>query len=79
MTISELRKSLGLSQEEFARAVGLSSKGYVSDLEKADDPRCSVKVAIEIERLSAGKISAAELNPDVAIVRKAPFGGEAAA
>lgn len=69
MRISELRRSLSLSQEAFAKAVGLASKGYVSDLETADDPRCSVKVALEIEKLSEGKISAASLNPDVGLVR----------
>lgn len=72
MTILELRKSLGLSQEEFAKAVGLTSKGYVSDLEKIDaTPRCSVKVALEIERLSEGRIAADSLNPDVGLVRGA--------
>lgn len=79
MTIAELRKALELSQEEFARKVGLASKGYVSDLENAADPRCSVKVALEIERLSSGRISAASLNPDVGLVRNSQTGGEAAA
>lgn len=70
MRIIELRKKLGLNQEAFAKEVGLASKGYVSDLESADEPRCSVKVALEIERLSGGKISAAALNPDVGLVRE---------
>lgn len=79
MTIIELRKSLGLSQEEFAKAVGLTSKGYVSDLERADAaPRCSVKVALEIERLSEGQIAADTLNPDVGLVRDAEPQGRAA-
>jgi DNA-binding XRE family transcriptional regulator len=69
MTIQELRKSLNLSQEAFAKTVGLTSKSYVSELESADEPRCSVKVALEIERLSGGAISAASLNPDVALIR----------
>lgn len=79
MTIAELRKSLSLSQEEFAKAVGLTSKSYVSELESAEDPRCSVKVALEIERLSDGRISADSLNPDVGLVRSATGGREAAA
>lgn len=69
MMISELRKKLGLSQEEFAKAVGLTSKSYVSELESAQKPRCSVKVALEIERISDGVICAATLNPDVALIR----------
>lgn len=71
MTILELRKSLGLSQEEFAKAVGLSSKGYVSDLESSAEPRCSVKVALQVERLSEGQITAESLNPDIGLVRQA--------
>jgi len=69
--IRKLRNDLDMSQDEFARAVGLNSKGYVSDLETADDPRCSVKVALEIERLSEGRIPADSLNPDVGLVRGA--------
>jgi DNA-binding XRE family transcriptional regulator len=80
MTIIDLRKSLSLSQEAFAVAVGLTSKSYVSELESAAEPRCSVKVALEIERLSEGKISAASLNPDVGLVRQAnEASGQAAA
>jgi hypothetical protein len=55
----------------------------VSELEGSAAPRCSVKVALEIERLSDGRIAADELNPDVALVRSAersePTSGEAAA
>lgn len=80
MTIKELRKSLQLSQEAFAETVGLTSKSYVSELESADEPRCSVKVALEIERLSEGRIPADTLNPDVGLVRGANgHSGEAAA
>jgi transcriptional regulator with XRE-family HTH domain len=79
MTISELRQSLGLSQEAFARVVGLTSKSYVSELESGKETRCSVKVALEIERLSEGRISAASLNPDVGLVRDAQPPNEAAA
>ena len=64
-----LRDKLHMSQEEFARAVGLNSKGYVSQLENGSIDRCSVKVALEIERLSEGQITADSLNPDVGLVR----------
>lgn len=69
MKISELRKSLNLSQEAFAQEVGLTSKSYVSELESAETPRCSVKVALAIEHLSDGAIPAESLNPDVGLVR----------
>jgi len=69
MKISELRSELGLTLEGFATALGLKSKGYAFDIEKGAVP--SVKVALEIERLSEGRINAADLNPDVARVRDA--------
>lgn len=69
MEIAELREELGLTQAAFAARVGLRSKGYVCELEAADKPRASVRVALEIEKLSGGRIKAAELNPGVALVR----------
>jgi len=78
MTVAELRKNLGLSLDAFAAKLGLSSRGYAHDIENGTTP--SVRVALEIERLSDGQIDAAELNPDVARVRAADGGqGEAAA
>ena len=77
MTIVELRKELGLTLDGFAERLGLSSKGYVSDLERGAS--CSVKVALEIERLSGGRISASSLHPDVELVRRATPGPETAA
>lgn len=69
MDIATFRKDvLGLTQEEFARRVGLKSKGHVSDIERTN--RCSPKVALLIERLSEGKIDAADLSASVAMVRK---------
>jgi len=69
MDIRTLRKEMGLSQGEFASRVGLSSKGYVSKIEAAN--RCSVKVALEIERLSNGRIPASSINESVAVVEGA--------
>ncbi|MFC7378239.1 helix-turn-helix domain-containing protein [Brevundimonas sp. GCM10030266] len=66
MDIVALRKELGLSQEAFAAKVGLRSKGHVSDLERSQS--ASVRVALEIEKLSGGRIRARDLNPDVAMV-----------
>ena len=66
MDIASLRKDLGLSQEEFAPRIGLKSKGHVCELEAGKTP--SIRVAIEIEKVSGGRIRAADLNPDVALV-----------
>ena len=67
LTIVELRKELGLSQEGFAEQVGLRSKGHLSQIERGNETP-SVRVALEIERLSGGRIPAASLNADVALV-----------
>lgn len=56
-----------LSLDQFGELIGLSSKGQVSQIER--DNRCSVPVALEIERLSAGRLPADTLNPHVAAVR----------
>lgn len=69
MTITDLRRKLGLSQEEFAKALGLTSKSHVSVMESTG--RCSVRIALEIERLSQGEIPAATLNTDVELVEQA--------
>lgn len=65
--LSEWRKGEGLSLEQAAAIIGLSSKGYLSEIERGG--RCSVAVALTIERVTG--ISAASLNPDVALVDKA--------
>lgn len=69
MTVKELRLELGLSLDAFAKELGLSSKSYVFDIEAGGRP--SVRVALAYERLSSGRIDAASLNPDVALVRDA--------
>jgi transcriptional regulator with XRE-family HTH domain len=69
MTIKELREELKLTHQGFAERLGLKSKGYAYEIENGAQP--SVTVALEIERLSEGRIDAAELNPDVALVRTA--------
>jgi len=67
MDIKTLRTEMGLSQEGFATLLGLKSKGHVCDLERTG--KASVRVALEIEALSAGAIPADRLNADVALVR----------
>lgn len=83
MRIAELRKSLDLSQGAFAELLGLKSKSYICDIEKAEEEGkrtvCSVGLALQIERLSDGQIRAADLNPDVGLVEQARgISGEAA-
>lgn len=68
--IAQLRKDLGLSQEQFARRLGLNSKGHISQLERGD-ASCSVETALKIESLSEGRVPASSLNPDIALVERA--------
>lgn len=77
MTITDLRKELGLTQEAFASQLGLASKSWVSDMERTG--KCSVRVALDIERLSDGRIPASSLSPDVGLVRAADKQEDAAA
>lgn len=69
MTIAELRKEMGLSLEAFAAEVGLKSKGQMQLIEKGASP--SVAVALRIEKLSDGRIQAAQLNPTIAMIEEA--------
>ena len=67
--IRRLRERLGYNQVEFGALLGIASKGHVSELERTG--KCSVPVALKLEELSDGQLNAAELNPDVALVRSA--------
>jgi len=67
MTISELRKELGLTLAEFAPMIGLTSLGYACEITRGEKPP-SIRVAIKLEQLSGGRIKAADLNEDVALV-----------
>ncbi|WP_288016476.1 hypothetical protein [Microcystis phage Mae-JY04] len=67
MNIAELRAEMGVSQEEFAALIGLSSKGNVSIIEREN--RCGLRVALKIEQLSGGRIDAASLNDEVRVSR----------
>lgn len=69
MTIAEYRKHLGLTLDDFGALFGLSSKGYVSDVERRN--KCPTKLALAIEAHSNGLVNAADLSKDVAAVRKA--------
>ena len=65
MELESFRKSRGLSQAELAREFGLRSKGYISDIE-GKRQRCSLHLALRIERFSEGLVPAATLCPDAA-------------
>ena len=67
MNIAELRAEMGVSQEEFAALIGLSSKGNVSIIEREN--RCGLRVALKIEQLSDGRVDAATLNDEVRLSR----------
>lgn len=69
MRIVDYRKHLGLTQDEFAAALGLKSKGFVSDIEASN--RCSARIALAIEAHSKGLVDASTLNGDVAAARQA--------
>lgn len=58
---------MGVSQEEFAALIGLSSKGNVSIIEREN--RCGLRVALKIEQLSDGRVDAASLNDEVRLSR----------
>ncbi|PZU59804.1 MAG: hypothetical protein DI547_04835 [Sphingobium sp.] len=67
MTITEYRKSLGLSQEAFGALFGIRSKGYVSEMEKEN--RCSPEIALAIEEHSDHSVNAGDVNSIIARAR----------
>ena len=69
MDISTYRKDKGLTLEAFGALVG-KSKPHMHQIES--DMRCSAKLALEIERVSEGAISAAALNTEIASARGLP-------
>lgn len=65
MDLESFRKSRGLTQTELAQRLGLRSKGYVSRIETGA-AACPLKLALKIERLSGGEVTAASLCPEAA-------------
>lgn len=74
ITIHDLRKSLGMNQQEFGVAIDIKSKGLVSLIENGKASP-TVSQALKIEALSiqdgAARIDAAQLNDDVRSARAA--------
>jgi transcriptional regulator with XRE-family HTH domain len=68
-TIADLRRELGLTQQEFGERIGLPNKTSISLLESGKRPNVSAAVAVAIEELSGGRIDAAALSDDVKIAR----------
>lgn len=69
--IAALRQERGESLAEFAAAVGCSSKGRMSEIERGL-AMPTVAQALRLEELSAGRIDAAALNDDVRAARARP-------
>lgn len=68
LQIAALRQERGESLAEFAFAVGCTSKGRMSEIERGlASP--TVAQAVRLEQLSEGRIDAAELNEDVRAAR----------
>jgi hypothetical protein len=67
--LTKWRSSKGWTLDEAASQFGIKSKGYLSEIERGG--RCSVAVALEIERATEGAIPASSLNPDIALIDKA--------
>lgn len=68
-TIADLRRERGWTLAELADALDIKSRGHAKRIE--DGEPCSVKVALKIEALSDGRIPAASLSNDVALVEAA--------
>jgi DNA-binding XRE family transcriptional regulator len=74
ITIASLRKELGLTLDELAEQLGISSKGYLSQIERGVID-CSLSIALRIEEFSGGRIDAASLSRDVSMARASCAGG----
>lgn len=66
MDLESFRKGRGLSQVELAKALGLRSKSYISDIERGRQ-QCSVRLALKIQTFSDGEVLAHTLRPDIVL------------
>lgn len=69
-TVADLRKERGETLEQFARALGIASKGRLSEIERGAD--CSMPLALKLEAISGKRLDAAALSPAVAAARALP-------
>ncbi len=65
MDLESFRKSRGLTQSDLAKLLGLRSKGYVSRIETGATP-CPLRLALKIEKLTGGQVTAGSLSPEAA-------------
>lgn len=63
ITVSDLRQERGETLEEFGRAIGVNSKGRVSEYVREN--RFPLNAALALQDISGGRIDAAELCDDV--------------
>jgi len=68
MKLSEWRKEQGLSLEALADKLS-KSKGHLSAVE--NDGYATARLALDIEKLTDGKVDAASLNPEIRDARRA--------
>lgn len=69
MTLEEYMKLEGLTETAIADRVGVSQP-HIGRIRKRQR-RPSPELALKIESLTGGKVSAASLNPDVALIERA--------
>jgi DNA-binding XRE family transcriptional regulator len=67
MTLSEYRAKHDLTLEAFGKLVG-KSKGHIHAIEQSNC--ATAKLALEIERVTDGEVSAAFLNSSIAEARR---------
>jgi transcriptional regulator with XRE-family HTH domain len=67
--IAALRRERGETLEAFGLAIGVASKGRISELERGLRT-ATPEQALAIERISGGQIDAADLNEVVAAARQ---------
>lgn len=58
--LAAFRTARGLTQAQLAKELGLKSKGYLSVIERGEEP-CPLKLALQIERWSLGSVPALSL------------------
>lgn len=63
MDLESFRKSRGWTQADLAKTLGLRSKSHVCNIEKGRH-RCSVALALRIQRITNGEVRAVDLRPD---------------
>ena len=60
MNLSDFRKQRGMSQTELARVVGVTNKGWISQIETGA-ASAPLKMALRIELWSGGEVRALDL------------------